>query len=91
MPLEEGIVGRVPETLIRIGAPEFIGRDQWEYDFCSPGPGHTIRILWDNSHLKELPREKYKIMVNESPPRIAHVEILEPQWKQIMTRDHSFI
>jgi hypothetical protein len=77
------------ETLRRIGAPDFILRanrcDHWEYDFCSPS--RTLRIMWDDSHLRDLPREEYKRMITENPPRMGQPEVLEPQWKRISMRD----
>jgi hypothetical protein len=79
------------ETLQRIGAPDFINSNYWEYDSYSPGARHTARIMWDNSYLLELPHETYKVRIAEKPRRIAKIETLEPQWKQITRRDHHIV
>jgi len=78
------------ETLDRLGYPDFI-RDEWEYDFTSPRGGVTARILWDESHLKDIPYQEYDSRVITDPPRISRIDQIEPQWKMITMRDHMLV
>jgi hypothetical protein len=78
------------ETLHRLGAPDFIGGDHWEYDLYSQGASQTIRIDWDDFRGGSSSAEK-KITVNDSNPRIVRVQSLEPQWRQITMRDHHVV
>lgn len=86
--LEIGLTQK--EVLCRIGAPEFIG-DVWEYDMPQSVPPCTIRVSWDESHLENLPYEVRRAFADQNPPRIAGLEILEPQWELVTRRDTRMI
>ena len=75
------------ETLRCLGAPDFILREAWEYDFLSATEAFTAKAIWDEPQLAELPIEQYKAAKAAHLPRIVRVEIVDPQWKRITKRD----
>jgi hypothetical protein len=89
------------DLLRRIGAPDYICRDQWEYDYLADGREMTVRVSWDESHLPQHPPgkasqeeftrfyEEYRRAVDAFPPRISRVEVAAPQWREITMRDHE--
>jgi hypothetical protein len=87
--LRQGLTQK--EILLCIGAPDVIERDQWEYDFVDHESCFTVRVHWDSSHLEGLHYDVFKEAAVNNPPRIAHTEVLEPQWKKITRRDRDVI
>lgn len=77
------------ELLLEMGAPDFIDRQVWEYDFFSSNKAFTARVHWDDSHLTGLPYETYKAERMHNPPRIDAVDVVEPVWKGISPRDRD--
>jgi hypothetical protein len=76
--LERGLNQK--ECLMRLGAPDFIQRECWEYDFSPDQGGFTACVHWDD-----------KQFVERSSPTIARVEIVGPQWKQLTMRDQDIV
>jgi hypothetical protein len=90
------------QVLHLIGAPDYI-RTHWDYDFIAGGKEFTVRISWDESHLPAYPTgqldreamdrfyEEYRAAVDANPPRIAGIQVIPPQWREITMRDHKVV
>jgi hypothetical protein len=80
------------QTLYRLGAPDFIDRNYWDYDIHSGGVSRTIRIMWEDFQVEKLSSVKHITTFNEKrDSRIKEVQKLGPQWLQITIRDHYVV